>query len=382
MGLCFSLRSRGAPGDLLDSFTLVALVVSFTLLEPGSRRGPGLAAVASGISRRCRAFRPSSRPCPPRTSLLGVHDGGTSSRCFAAEFSFRDPRADRRGRSAPRGFPEHLWMVLGAAVVLANGYAIWVMSAGPSDRRRQRFWFRPADEGPWIEISGQARGARAEFLYDTATGRFERTRTVIGAVRSCRAMESEPPGSREATAALRLDPLRTSERSTIRAAEPVATRLLIEGYPLPSRAVGRRLSPCDLGNGVLTIHDVVPRAHPRLGKGSGRRSAKTPRRVRRSGCLPRSTASGTEAIEILQMDAGDAERHRAVSERSRASPADSFGIDAPGITALHRERPRDPSLFDGATGAPLATLGRGGGSARWPGILPDGRIVMTGTRSA
>src|SRR5260370_27738924 len=47
------------------------------------------------------------------------------------------------------------------------------MSAGPQDLSAA-VWADPAARGTWMVLQGQARGARASFLFDGATGRHER----------------------------------------------------------------------------------------------------------------------------------------------------------------------------------------------------------------
>jgi hypothetical protein len=280
-----------------------------------------------------------------------------------------------RGRTdvsqAHRAASRSLWMVLGAAGVLANGYAIWVMSAGPSDVAANGFWFGPADEGPWIEISGQARGARAEFLYDTATGRFERTRTVDwrGPVLSGngkRAAWVEGGDGGPPSHPLRI--LALDDPS----AKPVATRLLIEGYPslLELSEDGSRLATW--GNGVLAVHDVV--SERTLA------SAKVPvgdqEELRGLFVGPdvfRAYRVGDRAIEILQMDAGTRKLERL--GKIEGLVGRYFVTDASGSRLL--KVGRGIHLYDGATGALLATLADEAHRLRWPWLLPDGRIVMT-----
>jgi hypothetical protein len=278
-------------------------------------------------------------------------------------------------RAAHRAFSTALWTILAAAVVAANLYGIWVMSAGPSAVAANGFWFRPADEGPWIEISGQARGARAEFLYDTATGRFERTRTVDwrGPVLSGngkRAAWVEGGDGGPPSHPLRIRALDDPS------AKPVGTRLLIEGYPtlLELSEDGSRLATW--GNGVLAVHDVL--SERTLA------SAKVPlgnqEELRGLFVGPdvfRAYRVGDRAIEILQMDASTRKLERL--GRIEGLVGRYFVTDASGSRLL--KFGRGIHLYDGATGALLATLADEADRLRWPWMLPDGRIVMTEDRS-
>jgi hypothetical protein len=273
-------------------------------------------------------------------------------------------------RAAHRAFSTVLWTILAAAVVAANLYAAWVMSANPSAVAANGFWFRPADQGPWIEISGHARGARAEILYDTATGRFERTRTVDwrGPVLSGNGKRAAwveggdggPPSH----------PLRIRALDDPRA-KPVATRLLVEGYPtlLELSEDGSRLATWS--NGVLAVHDVV--SERTLA------SAKVPlgdqEELRGLFVGPdvfRAYRVGDRAIEILQMDAGT----RKLERLGRIEGVGRYFVtDASGSRLL--KAGRGIQLYDGATGALLATLADEANRFGWPGMLSDGRIVMT-----
>ena len=253
-------------------------------------------------------------------------------------------------RAAHRAFSTVLWTILAAAVVAANLYAAWVMSADPSAVAANGFSIRPADAGPWIEISGHARGARAELLYDTATGRFERTRTVDwrGPVLSGngkRAAWVEGGDGGPPSHPLRIRALDDPS------AKPVATRLLIEGYPtlLELSEDGSRLATWS--NGVLAVHDVV--SERTLA------SAKVPlgdqEELRGLFVGPdafRAYRVGDRAIEILQLDAGTRKLERL--GRIEGLVGRYFVTDASGSRLL--KAGRGIQLYDGATGALLATL--------------------------
>ncbi len=278
-----------------------------------------------------------------------------------------------RGRTdvvrAHRAASERLWQVLGAAVVLANAYAIWVMAAGPSAVVARGFWFRPADMGPWVEISGNARGARAELLYDTATGRFERTRTV-----DWRGPVLSGNGKRAVwvEASDRGGPYRLRVRALDDAnAGSVATRLVFEGYPtlLELSHDGSRLATWE--NGVLAVHDLAPQrtlvsASVLIGDHEELRGLFV------SPDVLRIFRVGDQAIEILQIDA----RTRKLEHLGKIEGGAGryFETNASGSRLL--EVGPGIRLYDGATGALLATLAAEANRPLRPRMLPDGRIVM------
>jgi hypothetical protein len=77
------------------------------------------------------------------------------------------------GRAAHRALSATLWGVLGVGVAAIAGYAAWVFAAGPRDLKSVD-WTLPASKGNWIVVQGMARDMEPSFLYDTATGRYQR----------------------------------------------------------------------------------------------------------------------------------------------------------------------------------------------------------------
>jgi len=264
-----------------------------------------------------------------------------------------------------------LWTTLAAVVAAAHLYATWVMSAGPSAIAAHGFWVRPADAGPWVEISGRARGAAATGLYDTATGRFERTRTVdwrgptlSGNGKLAAWVEG---GDRGAPA----HPLRVRSLDDP-GAKPIATRLLIEGYPalLELSDDGSRLATWH--RGVLSVHDLVAQrtlvsASVPIGEQEEIRGLFVGPDVFRAYRV------GDRSIDILQLDAGTRKLERL--GRIEGVAGRYFMTDASG-SRLVKVGP-GIGLYDGANGALLATLADSPSRYRWPWMLPDGRIVMT-----
>lgn len=77
-------------------------------------------------------------------------------------------------RAAHRTLSATLWSILASGLALTAGYAGWVFSVAPKD-----FAYiddvTPADKGSWVKLRITARGWQPVFLYDTATGRYQRT---------------------------------------------------------------------------------------------------------------------------------------------------------------------------------------------------------------
>lgn len=327
------------------------------------------AACALGISAAVSRL-PKFLAAGPRTlCLVGVGVATAVAFLVAGYASVSRGRTDIQ--AAHRAVSTVLWTILAAAVLAANLYAIWVMSAGPASVVPGGFFVRPADRGSWVEISGRARGARAEFLYDTATGRFERTRTVdwCGPVLSGNGKRAAwVEGGDRGTPS---HPLRIRALDDPNA-RPVATRLLIDGYPslLELSDEGTRLATWD--HGVLSVHDLVSErtlasANVPLGDQQELRGLFVAPDVFRAYRV------GDRTIEILQLDAGTRKLERLGRIEDLAGRY--FVTDASGARLL-KVGP-GIRLYDGATGALLATLADEGSRSGWPRMLPDGGIVMT-----
>ncbi len=346
-GLTLIFRSR-SPALVLDVFLFASM-------------GLGVAAVLSRL--------PEFLARGPRIGvLLGL--AGAAGVAFLAAGHASVSRGRTDIRAAHRGFSTVLWPILAAAVMAANLYASWVMSAGPSTLAAHGFWFRPADQGPWIEISGQARGARAEILYDTTTGRFERMRTV-----DWRGPAISGDGKRAVW-------IEGSDRRGPRAfwiwalddpaARPVATRLFVDGYPslLELSEDGSRAATWE--KGVLAVHDLASRrtlASANLPIGEREE-------IRGLFVAPdvfRAYRVGDRTIEILQLDAAARKlERRGIIE---GLVGRYFVTDASGSRLL--KLGGGVRLYDGATGSLLATLAEGPHRFRWASMLPDRRIVVT-----
>jgi hypothetical protein len=277
-------------------------------------------------------------------------------------------------RAAHRAASLFLWFPIAAAVVAANVYASWVLAARPADLSAREIWARPAAAGPWIEVSGQARGADARFLYDTRTGRFARTRTVdwCGPTLS-------GDGSRAAWIEGRDRgggpfPIWTW-RLDAASSKPAPTKLLLRGYPslLELSADGSHLATWELG--VLSVHDLArERTLVSARVPVGEREELRGRFVGPDAF--RLYRVGDRAIEILQLDL----RSRALERLGRieGSGGRYFVTDEKAARLLTLDGPdHRVRLFDGATGALLATLAQEPVDSRWPALLPDGHIVLS-----
>jgi hypothetical protein len=76
-------------------------------------------------------------------------------------------------RAAHRALSASLWGILAVGVAAVGVYTAWVFSATPHDLQSVASVI-PAGRGTWIMVQGEARGAQPAFLFDTATGRYQR----------------------------------------------------------------------------------------------------------------------------------------------------------------------------------------------------------------
>jgi hypothetical protein len=275
-------------------------------------------------------------------------------------------------RSAHRALSTVLWTVFGVVVITANAYTTWVSAATPGDLG-QAFWVAPADSGPWVTLSGPARGTEATFVYNSASGQFARVSTPDwrGPILSRNGKlaawaQAVDRGGPIPICTLRLD---------VAKPQPVRTRLRVNNYPalLVLSEDGARLAASEAG--ALSIYD--------LGEGRVLASANVPPKWQRlegrfiSRDVFRIFRGADGAVDILQLDI----RSRSLATLGRVEGVDglrSFITDAEGerLVALDGKN-RGVRLFDASTGALLATLADAPADARWPAFLPDGRIVLS-----
>jgi len=274
-------------------------------------------------------------------------------------------------RTGHRALSAVLWTVIGAAVLGANAYAAWVHAAKPEDLR-EGFWVNSAAEGPWLTVSGPARGAEATFVFDAAGGRFERAFTP-----DWRGPVLSRDGRRAAWVQAESEgpyPLWTW-RLDVAGEKPLRTRILLNSYPylFVLSSDGTRLACWD--DGTLTVYDLEQQralASARIPSGDRQSLGGTFSNLE----VFRVYRADDRSIDLLQLDV----RARSLATLGRIEIADGlrfFLADAQGDRILTLgSRTLDVRLF-AANGAPIATLADAPAEIRWPAFLPDGRIVLS-----
>jgi hypothetical protein len=252
------------------------------------------------------------------------------------------------------------------------------MAATPRDLK-QSFWVGPAPAGSWVELEGQARGAKATFLYDTASGGFSRAAVV-----DWRGPAISRDGKRAAWIEGRSGggPLEAITMSLDESkAKPVRTRLSLPSYPalLVLSADGSLLATMD--GEVLSIHDLASArtlASARIGEDRADvRGLFTDdglfRVYRRPG-----NRTGRARLEILEL-AVASKTLRQTGEFTHAGGDLFFVASRNGdrIVAI-RYSNKETWLLDGRTGAMISRLAEGASeTSRWAGFLADGRVVLS-----
>lgn len=276
--------------------------------------------------------------------------------------------------AAHRALSLTLWTLVGSAVVGVNVYASWVMAAGPADLEKG-FWVSPAAKGPRVEVSGKARGAEADFLFDTASGRFSRTPIVrwlapVISLDGKRAawLHAGDRGGPFPVWTWRLDDPKAS---------PKRTRLLLNGYPsiMALSADGSRLATVE--EGALSIYDLESERN----LASLRIPANDRERMQglfvANGRFRMYRTQKTGRIDILELEvASRAGRHLGTIEGLEGLRFFAVGPAGDRLVTLE-EADRRVRLFDGHGGTLLATLAQEPAESRWPEFLSDGRIVLT-----
>jgi hypothetical protein len=279
-------------------------------------------------------------------------------------------------RAAHRAASITLWTLIGAALVGVGGYAWWIRSASPRDLRG--FWAEPASSGPWIALEGEARGARARFLFDTADGRFVRVYAVGPASpqisrdgRIAAWVDGGFDGGAHQVHRLALD---------VPGSKPSATRVTVAGQPwvFVLSPDGSRLAT--LAESVLSIHDL---AAGRTLVSARIASADVARGffadANRFRIFLQTDARNTPAT--LEVDEVDARAKSLRRGGTRELPGGPLYIVAEGggqrAVAIEYSSKR-VLLLDGATGQERAMLLDGAtDTSRWPGFLADGRIIVS-----
>ncbi len=277
-------------------------------------------------------------------------------------------------RAAHRALSGTLWASIAIGLVGVIAWTSWVLGAGPRDLE-SGFWVSPARAGSWALLQGRARGTSATFLYDTATGRFERAKVVEW---------MRPAISRDGKHAAWVDPqsqggpLEVLSMSLDRTdSKPVPTRIFLPSYPslFALSADGSRLAT--LGDGLLSIHDLA-----------GSRTLASARIDTERSSI-RGFFDGNDRFRVYrQPDAGERKTHLEILEldvptkrlsRTGELERDSGSLflswDGAGERLITLP---EAWLIDGRTGAVLARLVASNSDvARGTAFLADGRIVLT-----
>ena len=366
VGLLFLFSATHALSTMLRSGSLlVAFDAVFALAV-----GFGFSAVLSRL--------PAFLADEPRTRVIWVFILSAGVALLAAGLaSVVRGRTDIR--AAHRALSRVLWGSLAVAVLGLHGYASWVLAAGPADL--EGFWSDPAPAGTWVALHGEARDTRAEFLYDTASGRTERIAVVEwrGAEMSRNGkravwVEGRAEGGPFEVLTLALDDPKS---------RPARTRLFLEAYPslLILSADGSRLATME--RGVLSIHNLASArtlasarvAEDRADVRGFFADNDTFRLYRQPGTG--IDTGGESHLEILELDG----RSKTLRPTGGFKSADQLYLVANAggdrVIAIQDEN-RETRLLDGRTGAELARLAAGAErTKRWPGFLSDGRIVLS-----
>ena len=276
-------------------------------------------------------------------------------------------------RAAHRALSLVVWSTLGGAALVAIAYASWVMAARPADFA-DSLWAAPAASGPWVVVSGTARGAEATFLYDTTTGRHARALTVeySGPVLSRDGKRSawvqgDARGGPFTVWTWRLD--ETNGR-------PAPTRILLSGYPslLELSADGSRLATME--SGVLSIHDLASSTTVATARAAPTDRQQALRGLFVTGNRFRFYRIDPSTIDILELDAST----RTLTKAGTITGLDdlrSLVVDHTGDRLIVGDGPnRRTRLFDGRTGELFATLADSPIEGRWPSFLSGERIVL------
>ncbi len=291
--------------------------------------------------------------------------------CLAAGYA-SVVRGRTDARTGHRALSAVLWTVIGAAVLCANAYAAWVHGAKPEDLR-EGFWVNSAAAGPWLTVSGPARGAEATFVYDAAGGRSERTFTPDwrGPVLS---RDGRRAAWVEAASAWSVPGLDLAPRRRRRKARPDADSSRELSVPL--RPLHGRDAPGELGRRDSDRLRSRTAAGPRVGPDPLGRSPEPGRNVfqpRRLSRLPRGRpfdrpSPAGRARAIARDARPDRNRRRPALLPGGCERATGFSRSAAGASTSASSPRTVPRSRRSPTRRP---------KVRWPAFLPDGRIVLS-----
>jgi hypothetical protein len=278
-----------------------------------------------------------------------------------------------------------LWGTLLVAGLAAQGYASWVLAAEPEDLDSVGVTGVPF-RGPWIATSGTARHRaeyQPEFLLDTSSGRFVRSRTIGGlwspqfSADGRWALWLEPQGGdppRQPYELFRLDlrdPRSRPERTRLSYSRWVSRFALSPDSGRVAVFAGRRLTIEELPSGRLLASAELPRemdweAFPSF-VDSGRVRIFGFDLFTSANAVPEPAA--LEVGEIRVAGGG-------LVRTARIEGVERFQVSADGRRLLARRRSDQRFVvLDAATGAAMAELPFAGERSR-ASFLADGRIAL------
>ncbi len=277
-------------------------------------------------------------------------------------------------RAAHHALSATLWGITGAGILSAAGYASWVLSATPRDLTEIDYVL-PASRGNWVMVEGPARGGLPAFLFDTASGRYERAgadwRWPVLSPDGAHAVWFAPsgPGGPFEVMTWKLDDP---------SSKPVRTRLSFPGTPAAFLSEhGERLATIEAG--LLSIYDLASGAS--LGSvritdlySSSRGFFLDANRFRIFPLRSPGGLSGGDSLDILEFDVGT----KTLKTTGAMENVDeiAYSAEPSGDRLLVREKSR-VTLRDGASGALLASLFQRGPETRsLARFLSDGRIAL------
>lgn len=266
-----------------------------------------------------------------------------------------------------------LWGTIGAGLLGLFGYGHWLLSAAPGDLRKIE-WARPAPNGPWVFLEGEARGADASFLFDTAGGRFVRVPWGV----------EESAFSADGTVAAWIQKIGRGVRlrvADLRAKNPSART----SVALPHQPWGLALDSSGSRAGVLETGGVSVyelRTGHLLASARIAESLRTrafflgPDRLR----IYTTPASERSRLDILELDI-PARRLTQTGSIAGLGGWPMLGTDAAGRRLVCGEyQTKRLRLFDASTGTPVATLSDPETFTGGFRFLADGRILVLSRR--
>jgi hypothetical protein len=265
-----------------------------------------------------------------------------------------------------------LWGILGVGVAALAGYTEWALSATPRDLTAVDAAL-PAGRGSWIMVEGPARGGLPAFLFDTATGRYERSgadwRWPVLSPDGAHAAWFDPSasGGPMEVVTLKLDDP---------GSKPVRTNLFLSGMLFLSEH-GERLAT--ISGGLLSVYDLTTAASlgsARVGDERTRLRGFFLDRNRFRVFRPNGSESVSGGrLDILEFDTST----KTLATICAIEDVDeiAYSVSHSGDRLLVREKSR-LALRDGRSGALIASLAERGPTTTSLGrFVSRGRIVVS-----